>query len=207
VDGQESGANPEASKGVIIMECLSNNQTDFLEQLTNKEVKNTTEILKSLTTQEMEVAIMEYVGIRRNLVVPNVSWGMLDYEADIVIVTKHGYATEVEIKISKSDLRADFKKRIQHDSNLFKYLYYAVPEDMKDFALEIIPQRAGLFTVRRNRITHYDSREIVVREIRKPQENKDCVQWGDKERLKLAELGCMRLLGLKRKLLGEKKQS
>ena len=63
-----------------------------------------------ITTLEMEIAVMRWLGIRQNLVVPNVSWGLLNYEADVVSLTPSGYATEVEIKVSKADLLADFKK-------------------------------------------------------------------------------------------------
>ena len=145
---------------------------------------------------------MQYLNVRVNLIVPNVSWGLLDYEADIVSLTKAGYATEVEIKVSKSDLRADFKKLIQHDSNLFKYFYYAVPDDMRDFALSIIPESAGLLVVYRNKKTRYDNRDFAVITVRSPKINPNHVRWCDKDRMKLAELGCMRLLGMKKKIIG-----
>ena len=38
------------------------------------------------------------------------------YEADFITITKSGYLTEVEIKISISDFRADFEKQRYHDS-------------------------------------------------------------------------------------------
>jgi len=154
---------------------------------------------KPITTLEMEVALMHYLNVRVNLIVPNLSWGLINYEADIVSLTKSGYATEIEIKISKSDLKADFKKRIQHNSNYFKYFYYAVPLDMKDFALDIIPERAGLFVVRRRD----DERVLKVIKVRDAKENPMHKKWSDKDRMKLAELGCMRILGLKRKLINK----
>jgi len=155
---------------------------------------------KPITTPEMEVALMNYLNVRVNLIVPNLSWGLINYEADIVSLSKSSYVTEIEIKISKSDLRADFNKRIQHDSTYFKYFYYAVPLGMKDFALDIIPERAGLFIVRRH---NDDERVLKVEKVRDAKENPMHKKWSDKDRMKLAELGCMRILGLKRKLINK----
>lgn len=65
-----------------------------------------------MKTIELEIAIMEYFGIRQNLIVPNVSWGMNGlHECDVLILSKAGYATEVEIKISKPDLLKDRDKK------------------------------------------------------------------------------------------------
>ena len=66
-----------------------------------------------LSVKEIEDAIILHLtsGIRSNLIVPNVSWGMgINYEADLVVVSKSGYATEYEIKRSYSDFIADFHK-------------------------------------------------------------------------------------------------
>ena len=59
---------------------------------------------KLITTIEMEVAIAAYFGFRQNIIVPNISWGFMNHEADMFIVRKSGYAIEIEIKRSKSDL-------------------------------------------------------------------------------------------------------
>ena len=59
-----------------------------------------------MKTIEMEVALMKHFGIRQNIIVPNVSWSFLNYEADLVVLTKSNYATEIEIKISKATVNA-----------------------------------------------------------------------------------------------------
>ena len=59
--------------------------------------------------------------------IPNLSWGLLQYEADFVVVSKSGYLTEVEIKRSYSDFLADFKKKHSHDAEQVYYFYYCVP--------------------------------------------------------------------------------
>ncbi len=48
------------------------------------------------------------------IVIPNVLLG--SYEADFITITKSDYLIEVEIKISISDFRADFKKKHYHDA-------------------------------------------------------------------------------------------
>ena len=64
------------------------------------------------TAAEIEVVVAQYFDPRRNVIVPNVWWGWgLRHECDLVVMTKTGYAYEVEIKVSRSDLKADLKKR------------------------------------------------------------------------------------------------
>ena len=64
--------------------------------------------------------------------VPNVSWGLLSYEADFVIVNKSGYMTEIEIKRSWTDFKADFKKAHKHDDERIYKFAYCVPESIKE---------------------------------------------------------------------------
>lgn len=69
-----------------------------------------------LTIDEIELAIVNS-GIfnkRNDIIVPNVSWGLLNHEADMVVMTKSGYLTEIEIKRSWEDFKADFKKPHEH---------------------------------------------------------------------------------------------
>ena len=96
-----------------------------------------------MNAKEVELAVANYFGIRQHLIVPNVMWGFtgLNYEADLVIVTKAGYAKEVEIKVSRADLIKDKEKRYNHDFKKFKELYFAIPKKLlKD--IEHIPKRA-----------------------------------------------------------------
>lgn len=75
---------------------------------------------------------------RNDIIVPNVSWGLLPYEADLLAISKAGQVTEVEIKRSMADLRADFKKGHLHDSEDITYFYYCVPESLVEKAKETI---------------------------------------------------------------------
>lgn len=150
----------------------------------------------NITTAEMEVAIIDHFDHRNNIIVPNLWHGIIDYEADVVSLTKSNFATEIEIKISKQDLLADFKKNHNHDSEFFKYFYYAVPEDLVEFAMEHIPKRAGILSALRNQ-----RGEVFVYQKRRAELNRNHRRWTDRERLKLAELGTMRIFRLKRRIL------
>ena len=90
---------------------------------------------KSLTTTDMELALTtmpnrrtkSYIDIRRELVVPNVHWGADVHECDLFLLSKSGYAIEIEIKISKADLIQDSKKKHGHVNYKIKQLYFAIP--------------------------------------------------------------------------------
>jgi hypothetical protein len=151
---------------------------------------------------DIEIAAMEYFGVRQNLIVPNVHWGMSLgnkdlHECDLLVLTKAGYATEIEIKVSKYDLLKDKDKKHKHNHNLIRRLFFAVPEKLKVIALDNIPENAGLLTVSES-IDIKGTYNVEL--IKSPKTNKCAIKWVDKQRMKLAELGCMRLLGLKIKL-------
>ena len=147
------------------------------------------------TTLDMEIAVMSFFGYRQNLIVPNVSWGMWFkgygalHECDILSLTPSGYATEIEIKVSKYDLINDSAKKHGHDHPLVRRLYFAVPSELREIALEVIPERAGLLVLDRR-----------LKVIRGAKINPACVKWSDKDRLQLARLGAMRIIGLKQKI-------
>ena len=49
-----------------------------------------------LSVKEIERIIVAYLGgVRTNIIVPNLSWGFLNHEADLISVDKNGYLTEV----------------------------------------------------------------------------------------------------------------
>lgn len=82
------------------------------------------------------------VFCRRMLaVVPNVSWSMLPWEADLLALKPSGYLTEIEIKVSMSDWKADHLKakwRTRHpEAQLIKHFYYAAPDKLAERHQEI----------------------------------------------------------------------
>lgn len=143
------------------------------------------------TCAEIEVAISRYFGITKYVIVPNVSWGMFRYELDLCVLNHRSlYAYEVEIKVSKSDLKRDAKKWHGHDwnYNLIRCLYFAMPEKMLD-CIEFVPERAGILLV--------DPKGHVTT-VREPKPNPAAKKWTYEQAYRLARLGTMRVWTYKR---------
>lgn len=152
-----------------------------------------------INTLEMEIALMKYLGIRQNLVVPNVSWGMDRlHECDILSLSNSNYATEIEIKISKGDLLKDKEKNHRHEHYLITNFYYAVPKKLVELALTEIPERAGLICV--EKIENRGKMYLQAYEIKKTKRKGNAYKWNDDDRNRLARLGTLRILGLKEKI-------
>lgn len=104
-------------------------------------------IKTNLTVTEIQFAIYNsrLWDIRSHLFVPNVSWGLFDYELDFAIMTRSGYVTEIEIKRSYDDFLADFKKKHTHNDERVSYFYYCIPECLKErvekFLIEKFPDK------------------------------------------------------------------
>jgi len=155
-----------------------------------------------ITTPEMEVALACWLDYRQNLIVPNVFWAMNFHECDLLVVSKAGYLTEIEIKITRADLRADAKKWHGHNSNRIKRLFFALPDYLDlPACINMIPDRAGIILVRPNAPDVDPIWTPRCREIRPAQRNKAAGKIGDAERYKIARLGALRIWNLKRKLL------
>ena len=93
----------------------------------------------------IEVAVAHLIGYRANVIVPNLFWGLgLKHEADLIVMDSGDRLTEIEIKISLQDLKADFKKEHAHKSKLISRLVYAVPKNLVENALNLVPKEHGL---------------------------------------------------------------
>ena len=151
---------------------------------------------------EIEIAVARHFNYRTNLIVPNVYWGLrFDYELDLIIVYQSHYASEVEIKISISDLKAEKRKRPgAHYSNKIRRLYFAVPYNLKDKSMALIPEKAGLLSV--NIVKGF----WVVSLEKAPRINKSARKLEEREVNKLRELAAMRIWNLKEALLKEKRK-
>ncbi len=159
-----------------------------------------------MTTPETEKLIYWYFEKSSLVIVPKVSgnnwwldteadpmiWkNIVNHECDMLIVSKNQYLTEVEIKISLSDLRADFKKEHQHKDENIKNFYYAFPEEMKDKAIELIPEEAGiLIAVKKHLNSGYEYRDIKC--YRKPKINKEAKPINDIVLSRIYRLGYLR---------------
>lgn len=103
-----------------------------------------------MTELDMQIALYHYRWRHGSypLMFPNVYH--YDWESDLLYVSKDGYLTEYEIKLSHSDFVADMKKKKKHTRlngtvDCPKYFYYVCPENI--IALSEIPQYAGLIYV------------------------------------------------------------
>ena len=165
---------------------------------------------EELTTLQMEIILMKYFDFRRKIIVPNLTDMSLlvKFETDLLVLSKSNYATGVEIKVSKSDLKNDLKKK-QYGKYLrnqneevykelyykpFKYFYYAVPKHLTNDTLKTVHSFCGVLSV-----------DVVngkprVKEERKPKLifNK---KWSQAKVMNLLRLGTMRIYKYKNKEL------
>lgn len=138
----------------------------------------------------IEAVVARWFDVRHKLIVPNISWGMRMHECDLLIVTKRGRVSEVEIKVSRSDLRRDQKKWHQHRDSRIGELWFAMPIDMADCAAAV-PETAGILLV------HPDE---WIKVVRRPVARLDVRPLTEKERHHIAELGNMRTWDLRSKI-------
>lgn len=128
-------------------------------------------------------------GRRHLAVVPNVSWGMLCWEADLVCCTKAGYLSEIEIKTTMADWKADlakdkFRPGMAHQWKLIKFFWYAAPLELATRYAEIqISPTAGVLGIDEN------GKHTVILEA-KP--NPDARKLTPTEQLQLARLGSLK---------------
>ena len=134
---------------------------------------------------------------RKNyLVIPNVSWGFLYYEADILVVTKAKFCTEIEVKISMADWKADFAKRKHdHRDSRIKFQYYAAPRELALRYQELeLPEGWGVIAVKDVDAPLINPHARAPRiEILKEAAVREAKKVTDQELLILARLACFRV--------------
>lgn len=119
----------------------------------------------------IECAIRRHVDHRANTLIPEASIryplgkSMGEYRADFVVVTRAGYATELEVKISLADWRKDLAKpKWMGMAAWITRFIYVVPEQLG--IPEWVPERAGVWHVKPTRVqstsTSLDGYAIVV---------------------------------------------
>ncbi len=168
----------------------------------------------SLTVLQIQLALHNS-GLwnkRSDIMVPNLSWGFLPYEADFVIMTKSGYLTEVEIKRSWEDFKADFNKDHRHDDERIYHFFYCVPiaifdkvkefltnklmEELDDYSKDLLTKNPDLLGVHSQlpAVLTYDENGNVRHPkfgfpgARRHQARKLFIE----EQLQIARLGCLR---------------
>lgn len=175
----------------------------------------------SKTLYEIEVALAKssYFNFVKNIIAFNVNgissklpiW----HECDMLVLSKSGYLTEIEIKRSWIDFLADFKKEHHHESELIKYFYYCVPKLILDKVYDYLYDNNIEYTG----IITYDEDlflEIYQKKV-KPFREGDNVSYHSpamqnyrklflEEQLELARYGAMRSILLKEKIIDLQKQ-
>lgn len=156
------------------------------------------------TITQIELALAQYFNYRANLIVPKVSWGLLDHEADLLIMNKTGYLTEVEIKRSWADFLADFRKKHTHDDPKVSWFYYAVPASIASKCLEKLAEvdpmgKWGLLSYDYDRLG-----ECWPTTIKLPSNStyhQQTKKLSSEEKYQLARLGAMRTWPLKNAII------
>lgn len=117
----------------------------------------------SLTIEQIETIITGYPDspfyIRQNLVVPNCDWGFLNHEADLLVMSKARYLTEIEIKRTWADFMADFKKKHTHYDRKLSHFYYAVPLSISERVFNWLYK--GKYCCKAKGILRYEHSEVT----------------------------------------------
>jgi hypothetical protein len=102
------------------------------------------------TAKEIEIALAKKFNPRVCLILPNVAYGMgFDHEIDLLVISKSGYATEIEIKVDKRDiLHHEKQKKHAHGGKKIKFIFFAIPEKLyTEQIIASIPEDAGIIVV------------------------------------------------------------
>ena len=151
-----------------------------------------------MTSNIIEVQVALLLDYRRYTIVPNISWGLgLNHECDMLALDTSGRFTEIEIKISAGDLKADFNKKHQHKSDIISRLFYAMPLNLCQKYENLIPANCGIIAIETitsenpSNSIYYTAkyfRQCRHRVIKKPSQETI---------FKFMNLGCMRIWTLK----------
>ncbi len=142
----------------------------------------------------IEVAVVELLNFRVYTIVPNISHGLLgNMEADLLCY--NGKFTEVEIKISASDLKADFNKKHGHRHKFISRLIYAMPHDLCEKWGYIIPKEHGIISIGWN-----PHKKKYSASFYRQSRHRKTIPIPDYFVRDFMRLGCMRIWSLKQKL-------
>lgn len=133
----------------------------------------------------------------------------------MLVLSKSGYLTEIEIKRSWTDFLADFKKKHHHESDIIKFFYYCIPKSILDKVYDYLYENDIEYTG----IITYDEDlflEVYQKKV-KPFREGDNVSYYSpamqnyrklflEEQLELARYGAMRSILLKEKIIDLQKQ-
>lgn len=166
--------------------------------------------------RKIAAALARHTFQRRHLVmVPNCNW--TGYECDLLVLTKDLRIIDVEVKISRSDLKADAKKDkwwrrfgsvydpeqrryverpkqpLEHPIRVWKH-YFAMPAEIwDDSLLQFLPSQAsGVILVRKTNSAYRD-RMVIAEVVRRAKPNRDAQKLSAEHAVDLARLASLRL--------------
>lgn len=161
------------------------------------------------TLYEIEVALSKLpeFDFRKNIIAFNVN-GISEklpifHECDMIVCSKSGYLTEIEIKRSWNDFLSDFKKKHKHESEgLIKYFYYCLPSVFDlDKTYKILEENGVVYSG----IYFYD--EYLNFQFHAARADDiyinryiPCKKLFIEQQLEIARLASMRVIGLKEKI-------
>lgn len=151
-----------------------------------------------MNTKDMQFAFYQHTFQRYEIVAPNIYLDWQFNEMDIIAIRKSGYVDEIEIKTSKADFQADFRKTVsvqdgfeqigphsyknytvrpKHDClieglNHSNYFSFLIPEELEEKVN--IPHYAGLYVARTDRngiVRVHEKKSALLLHKRKISEN------------------------------------
>ena len=157
-----------------------------------------------MNSKDIELAVVKHYG-DSHTIIPNVSYSLFHYEADLLVIRKSGYCLEIEIKVSSKDIKADLKKskwrnnnsmfgRVSYNNYIVKEFYMAVPCNLIND--KNIPEMAGIIQVEESPNKYWSGVTI----IRKPKIWKRARRINSLEQSKISRILGLRLWKLKSKL-------
>lgn len=152
-----------------------------------------------MTTKELEYAINKQYFNSSKIITTNLTRnsGVVSHECDVIVVTKSNYLLEFELKISKADLKNDFKKKHSHECENIKKTYYVLPKELKD-CVELIPDKFGVIIVDKKTWIDKSGKNPLektyypLRIIREAQNNKAAKKINEDQFIKICTLASMR---------------
>lgn len=132
-----------------------------------------------LSTSEIQRLICQSETLKFNLPCENVKYLFSDWEIDVLSLNKSDYLTEFEVKVSRSDFKADAKKKkwkFYHNTNewlkVANYFYYACPKgliletELPPFAGLIYVSNGGIEVVKKAPLNHkhkHDRNKVLTK--------------------------------------------
>jgi hypothetical protein len=125
------------------------------------------------STAVIQKMVCEMEVLRFNLPCENVKYLFSDWEIDVLSMNKNDYLTEYEVKVSRSDFKADAKKKKWQwyekriETMISNYFYYTCPEglilenEIPAFAGLIYATNEGLKVIKKAPLLHKKKHDRV----------------------------------------------